>query len=132
MQILHKLPHLVAHVDEPVRCAQSSSHYVPQFSSAYSFDSSFVLISVYMNARAWDNRFGLFICWNHFSTVKEAAVMLDGPLTIEQIRLFMDKQRGRTVKPTVNHSKKKKTINKGTIAEIYPRHFIIALIKAPQ
>jgi putative aminopeptidase FrvX len=48
---------LVAHVDEPVRCAQSSSHYVPQFSSAYSFDSSFVLISVYMNARAWDNRF---------------------------------------------------------------------------
>lgn len=55
--------------------------------------------------------------------------MLDGPLTIEQIRLFMDKQRGRKVKLTVNHSKKKKTINKGTIAEIYPHHFVIALDK---
>jgi uncharacterized protein Veg len=62
--------------------------------------------------------------------MEEESLMLDHPLTIDQIRTFMDKQRGRKVTLTVNHSKKKKTINKGTIAEIYPHHFVLALDKS--
>ncbi len=50
-------------------------------------------------------------------------------VTIGQIRNYMDEQLGRKVILTVNHSRKKKTINKGVVAETYPKHFIIKLEK---
>ena len=51
------------------------------------------------------------------------------PVTIDQIRTFIDKHLGKKVVLTVNHSRKKKTVKKGVVAETYPRHFVVKLDK---
>lgn len=61
--------------------------------------------------------------------MKGETLMSGQPLTIDQIRTFMDKNLGKKVVLTVNHSRKKKTINRGIVAETYPRHFVVKLDK---
>ena len=51
-------------------------------------------------------------------------------MTINQIRNYVDKFVGKKVILTVNHSRNKRSVNRGVVTETYAKHFIVKIDKA--